>query len=108
MASARITRGTTLKLREVGTSLSALADRWGMILVTPDGNRTSWYLDAPKDVPDSADWQYETAITKCAIPAVDAQYRTWAESAGRGVMGTSMGGHGALYLGARHPELLGA
>jgi S-formylglutathione hydrolase FrmB len=96
------------KFREVGRPLSNLADRFGMILVTADGKRCSWYLDTPSDMPDAADWQYETIITKHLIPEIDRKFRTWSGPAGRGVVGTSMGGHGALYLAARHPELFGA
>ncbi len=93
---------------QAGKTLDTLADRYGLILVTPDGNRASWYLDAPADVPDAQNWQYETLITQVAIREVDNRYRTWSEPAGRGITGISMGGHGAMYLAARHPELFGA
>ncbi|MBI4578661.1 MAG: hypothetical protein HY718_03110, partial [Planctomycetes bacterium] len=96
------------KFREAGRRLVDLADRFGAILVMPDGNRSSWYLDAFPDLPDAADWQYERIIIEHAIPAVDGRYRTWAERAGRGITGMSMGGHGALYLAARHPGLFAA
>ncbi len=96
------------KFSEVGKPLDVLADRYGLILVTPDGNRSSWYLDAYPELPDARDWRYETIVTKHLIPEVDRRFRTWADPAGRGVTGNSMGGHGALYLAARHPELFGA
>ncbi len=97
-----------LKLREAGRPLSWLADRYGVIIVTPDGKPASWYLDAPADMPDAREWQIETMITRHLIPEVDRRFRTWAEPAGRAVTGLSMGGHGALYLAARHPELFAA
>ncbi len=85
-----------------------LADRFGLILVFADGQRGSWYMDAPADAIDSAQWQLETRLTRHLLPEIDRRYRTVAEPAARGVCGTSMGGHGALYLAARHPDLFGA
>lgn len=96
------------KMAEFGKSLTDLADRFGVILVMPDGKPSSWYFDAPTDVPNSADWQYETIITKRVLPEIDARFRTWADRAGRGITGISMGGHGAIYLSARNPDLFAA
>jgi S-formylglutathione hydrolase FrmB len=93
------------KLTEAGKSLTDLAERFNTILVMPDGGGCSWYLDAPTDQPGGLDWQYETIITKHMIPEIDRRYRTWPERTGRGITGISMGGHGALYLSARHPDL---
>lgn len=92
----------------IGRPLDALADRFGLILVAADGKQTSWYLDAAGDVPGAMDWQYETVITGHLVPEVDRRFRTWSDPAGRGITGVSMGGHGALYLCARHPELFSA
>ncbi len=96
------------RTKERNVSLGALADRFGVILVLPDGKFSSWYLDAMQEGEDSADWQWETVMTKRLVPEIDRRYRTWAEPAGRGIAGLSMGGHGALYLAARHPELFSA
>lgn len=96
------------RTRDSDRSLDLMAARFGMILVLPDGKYNSWYLDASPDAPESADWQWETVITKHLIPEIDKRFRTWAEPAGRGIAGLSMGGHGALYLCARHPELFSA
>jgi len=84
--------------------LAALADRFGAIIVCPDGRFSSWYLDAPSDAENPADWQMETTIIKHLIPEIDRQYRTWAEPDGRAIVGLSMGGHGALYLAARNAD----
>jgi S-formylglutathione hydrolase FrmB len=92
-------------MHKAGRSLVSLADRFGAILVMPDGKCCSWYLNASPDTPDAADWQWETVITKRLIPEIDRRYRTWAQPRGRAITGVSMGGHGALYLAARHPEL---
>jgi S-formylglutathione hydrolase FrmB len=86
-------------------SLEQMAARFRTIIVLPDGKYSSWYLDAAADVPDSADWQWETVITRRLVPEIDKRLRTWAEPAGRGIDGLSMGGHGAIYLCGRHPEL---
>lgn len=86
-------------------ALNQLADRFGMIIVLPDGKYNSWYMDSVADSPDAADYQWETMITKYLVPEIDKRYRTWADPAGRGITGLSMGGHGAMYLCARHPEL---
>ncbi len=95
-----------VRSREAGRPLSAYADRYGLIIVCVDGRRASWYLDAPPDSEDPADWQIETMFTRYLVPEIDRRYRTWADALGRAVVGLSMGGHGAIYLAARHPELL--
>ncbi len=81
--------------------LRPLADRYGFILVCPDGGYNSWYLDSPLD-PAS---RYETHIINEVIPFVDKKYRTIKGKNGRAITGLSMGGQGALYLAARHPQL---
>lgn len=89
-------------------ALELMASKYGIILVMPDGKFGSWYLDAAAELPDSADWQWETAIIKHLMPEIDKRFRTWAAPAGRGIAGLSMGGHGAITLCARHPELFSA
>ncbi len=81
--------------------LRPLADRYGFILVCPDGGYDSWYLDSPVDSTN----RYETHIIKEVIPFVDARYRTVQKKTGRAITGLSMGGHGALYLALRHSQL---
>ena len=39
------------------------------------------------------------------IPLIDTQYRTLAQKESRAITGLSMGGHGAITLAAKHPEL---
>jgi S-formylglutathione hydrolase FrmB len=81
-----------------------LADQYNLIIVCPEGETFGFYLDSPVN-PGS---QFETHIIKEVIPKVDQTYRTVAEKKGRVIAGLSMGGHGALYLSARHPELFAA
>ncbi|MDR1676648.1 MAG: esterase family protein [Tannerella sp.] len=88
---------------QIHPGLPELATRYGVIIVCPDG-KNSWYWDSPA-VPAQ---KYETYITRELIPFMDAHYKTVPRSNGRAVTGLSMGGHGGLWLGFRHPELFGA
>ncbi len=81
--------------------LRPLADRYGFILVCPNGGYDSWYLDSPVDSSN----RYETYITHEVIPFIDRHYRTVHTKNGRAITGLSMGGHGSLYLALRHPQL---
>ena len=81
-----------------------LADQYNLIIVLPEGETFSFYLDSPLN-PAS---QFETHLTKEVLPQIDQAYRTVAERRGRVIAGLSMGGHGALYLAARHPDLYAA
>jgi S-formylglutathione hydrolase FrmB len=81
--------------------LRNLADQYQMLIVTPDGGFSSWYLDSPLN----KNSQFETFITKELVQEVENKYRAVKAREGRFISGLSMGGHGALYLSARHPEL---
>ena len=78
-----------------------LADQYDIIIVMPEGETFSFYLDSPVN----KESQFETYITKEVIQKIDKTYRTISNKNGRVITGLSMGGHGALYLSARHPEL---
>ena len=80
------------------------ADKYGIIVACPDGGKTSWWLDSPVD----PKMKYETHVVKEVVPYVDAHYRTQADRRHRAIMGGSMGGHGACFLGIRHKDLFGA
>lgn len=82
------------------TALDSLASLYSMIIVCPDG-RNSWYWDSPID----KNMQMESYITRELIPFVDTTFNTRANREGRAITGLSMGGHGGLWLGWRHPEL---
>lgn len=77
------------------------ADAYGMILVFPDGGYDSWYFDSPVDTTV----RYETHITREVVQFIDSLYHTRSERKGRAISGLSMGGHGALYLAIRNPDL---
>lgn len=86
------------------TLVQRLADQYNLIIVTPDGDPTSYYFDSPL-VKSS---QFETFISKELVEKIDQTYRTVRDKKGRVIAGLSMGGHGALYISSRHPELYAA
>ncbi|MCX7765805.1 MAG: alpha/beta hydrolase-fold protein, partial [Candidatus Sumerlaeia bacterium] len=76
------------------TNIEDLAENYRMILIFPDGGEFGWYVDSPIE----RDSQYESYIAKELVPEVDRIFPTVASREGRGIMGLSMGGHGALLL----------
>ncbi len=80
------------------------ADRYNILIVCPDGGFGSWYWDSPID----PSYRYETYISKELVGWVDKNYKTLPNASGRAITGLSMGGHGALYLALRHPDIFGA
>lgn len=89
-----------MKVSEPGL-LPRLANQYGFILITPGVGPSSYYYDSPKM--DTV--KYETYIIKELIPVIDDRYRTLAKREARAITGLSMGGHGAITLSAKHPEL---
>ncbi len=81
--------------------LQSMADKYQVIIVTPEGGFSSWYYDSPIDKSS----QYETFVSQELVQLIDRKYKTIKDRSGRFISGLSMGGHGALYLSARHPEL---
>ena len=81
--------------------IQKLADQYGFIIVMPEGDVFSYYLDSP--VVENS--QFDTYISKDVVNFMDKNYRTIAKKEGRAITGLSMGGFGALYLSAKHPEL---
>lgn len=95
--------GNYLNWIEKQPRICELADQYGMIVVTPDG-KNSWYWDAP----GNPDQQVETFFVESLVPYIDANYPTIRDRSKRAIAGLSMGGHGALFLAARHPDIFGA
>lgn len=81
-----------------------LADQYNLIIVMPEGETFSWYLNSPLDKTS----QFETYISEEVISKIDNTYRTVKNKKGRVITGLSMGGHGSLYLSSRHPDLFSA
>jgi S-formylglutathione hydrolase FrmB len=84
--------------------LKDYTDQYQLIIVCPDGGRSSWYFDSPVD----STMKYETYIGKEVPEYIDANYRTIKDRKARAITGLSMGGHGALFLAFRHAETFGA
>lgn len=80
--------------------LGDLADQFGFIMVMPSG-MDSWYWDAPAN----SEMKMESFITKVLVPYIDENYPTDRRAENRAIMGLSMGGHGGLWLGLRHPDI---
>ena len=81
-------------------NLDSLANVYGVIIVCPDG-QDSWYFDSPVD----STMQFETYVSKELVTYVDSHYSTYAHRYMRAITGLSMGGHGALFLAFRHPDV---
>lgn len=83
------------------TQVAELAESYRMMLVFPDGDPFGWYVDSTQD----EDSNYETYITQELVAEIDTLFPTVATREGRAIMGLSMGGHGALLLAAKHPDV---
>lgn len=84
--------------------LKNYADTWQLMIVCPDGAKSSWYFDSPIDT----NYRYETHIASEVVEYVDRNYRTIADKYHRAITGLSMGGHGALFIALRHPDVFAA
>lgn len=84
--------------------LKNYADIYQTIIVCPDGAKASWYFDSPVDTT----YRYETHLATEVVDFIDKSYRTLADKNHRAITGLSMGGHGALFLALRHPDIFGA
>lgn len=76
-------------------ALLALSKELKMMFILPDGNYDSWYVDS-----ESQNSKYETFIAKELVDYVQNHYNS--DQSKTAIIGWSMGGHGALYIGARH------
>ena len=80
--------------------LDSVATVYDAVIVCPDG-RDSWYWDSPVN----PGMQMESFFVEDLVPAVDSLFRTRQDARQRGIHGLSMGGHGALWLALRHPDI---
>jgi S-formylglutathione hydrolase FrmB len=85
-------------LMDAGIAAGTLRE---MILVMPDADKTCHYTDSPV----KGGWG--TFVARDLVAWVDRTYRTTATAAERGIMGHSMGGHGAIKLSMTHPGVFG-
>jgi pimeloyl-ACP methyl ester carboxylesterase len=94
-----------LNIRVSMDSLVASGKVTEMIVVTPNARNRydgAFYTNSPV----TGNW--EDFIVRDLVGYVDSHYRTVRRREGRGIAGHSMGGHGALRLGMRHPETFSA
>ncbi|MDN3202509.1 alpha/beta hydrolase [Algoriphagus sediminis] len=88
------------KVTEKGL-VQRMANEYDLIIVTPGVGPSSYYFDSP--LLDSV--QYATYMIKELIPFIDSKFRTIAKKESRAITGLSMGGHGAITLAAKNPDL---
>lgn len=83
--------------------LPDVADRYNLLFICPDG-KNSWYWDSPVN----PSMRYETFVAKELVAFVQSEYQVADSPTQRAISGLSMGGHGALWVGMRHPDVFGA
>ncbi len=79
------------------------ADFNQVLIVCPNA-KNSWYWDNES----KADLQYETFVAKELVEYIDSRYATYRDKNMRAITGLSMGGHGAIWLAFRHPDVFGS
>lgn len=78
-------------------------DEHGFIAVLPQSG-PSWWFDSPVVATN----RFETFVAKELVGYVDSHYRTCPCRSARALVGASMGGHGACWIGFRHSDVFGA
>lgn len=73
-----------------------------LFVIVPDGG-VGWFVDSPY-----SNSKYETYLIEELIPFVDKKLPTMTHRQYRGICGVSMGGHGAITLAFKHPQLFGS
>lgn len=76
-----------------------------MIIVFPDAY-TVYGGSMFSNSPTTGDW--ESFVARDLVSYIDANYRTIAERASRGLSGHSMGGYGTLRIGMKNPDVFSA
>lgn len=84
-------------------AIKDLADQHGLVIICPDGGRTSWYFDSPLD----SSMRYETYVAKELTSWANTNLPLSKDRNKRAIAGLSMGGHGAFYLAMNHPDQWG-
>jgi S-formylglutathione hydrolase FrmB len=85
-------------------TLKNYADDMQLLIVCPDGGFSSWYLDSPID----PTYQYESFVSAELVHHIDNNFKTIKDNRARALTGLSMGGHGGIYVGLKHPQTFGA
>lgn len=82
------------------TNIDSIAQSRGIVIVCPDGGNL-WYWDSPSA-------SMESYISSKLVNVVDSLYPTDPAPHSRTIAGLSMGGHGAVWIGGRHPQVFGS
>lgn len=78
--------------------LARAAQQWRVAVVAPDGGAAGWWLDSP----EHASSRYASLVAADLLPELRANLPL---NGAAGILGISMGGHGALTLALTHPEM---
>ena len=81
--------------------LQDAADRYGCMVVCPDGGKMTLYFDNPLD----PGYRFESHFIKELIPYVETHFPASKDRRFRAVAGLSMGGFGAFFMAGKYPEL---
>ena len=73
-------------------NIKELADKYDVILVFPDGNWNSWYVNSMK----KKNSNYATFVSQEVVNYIDNKYSTIKDRNHRAILGFSMGGFGAF------------
>ncbi len=79
------------------TNLERYAERYDLIVVTPDAG-DSWYTNSATNAKD----KFEDYIAKDLVAEIDGRFRTLRDRHSRAIAGLSMGGYGALKIALRY------
>lgn len=78
--------------------LKHYANKYNFVIVCPDGNFDSWYVDSPI----LKESKFETYFFNDLVQEIFQKYKI--DSSNIFITGLSMGGHGAINLFLNHPE----
>ena len=78
--------------------LQKYANKYNFIIVCPDGNYDSWYVDSPID----SAIRFESYFFNKLVPEIFKSYNI--DKRNIFITGLSMGGHGAINLFFNHPD----
>jgi putative tributyrin esterase len=82
---------------DASTNLERYAERYDLIVVTPDAG-DSWYTNSATNPKD----KFEDYIAKDLVAEIDGKFRTLRDRHLRAIAGLSMGGYGALKIALRY------
>lgn len=88
---------------DLATFTGDLADERAAIVVLTTAGPDGWYMNW-----FDGSQQWERHHLTRLLPHIDEHFRTVPDGAHRAIGGFSVGGHGAMYYAARHPELFAA